>query len=104
MRVCGRRTKQLGVRASCAEDCLAAHTRTARRRIVAGVKAWPSFEDRVACRQFHLRMAVALAFLALTIGFAVIGAVILFTLSAVVTVGYSYEVVRFCTARQRFDV
>ena len=49
-------------------------------------------------------MALALAYAALTLLFAVIGAVFLLTLSAVVTAAFTYEVVRFCMERRRLGV
>ena len=44
-----------------------------------------------------------LAYAALTIVFAVIGAKFLLTLGTVVTLLFAYEVVRFCVAHRQFE-
>ena len=67
------------------------------------MKAWPIVDDSTYRRQFCTRLALASAYAALTILCAVIGAKVLLTLAAVVTVGFAYEVVRFCIAYRQSE-
>jgi hypothetical protein len=65
------------------------------------VKPWPTFADPTHRRQFRSRLALALAYAALAVVLAVIGAKVLFALAAVLTAGFAYEVVRFCFAHRQ---
>jgi uncharacterized membrane protein len=67
-----------------------------------GVKQRPFFADSIYRRHLCFRLAAVLAYAALTIVLAVIGAKFLLTLAAVVTVLFGYEVVRFCVAHRQF--
>jgi hypothetical protein len=67
------------------------------------VKRRPFFADSIYRRPFCFRLAAVLAYAALTIVFAVIGAKVLLTLATVVTFLFAYEVVRFCMAHRQFE-
>jgi hypothetical protein len=67
------------------------------------VKRRPFSEDSTYRRHLCFRVAAVLAYAALTIVLAVIGAKFLLTLATVVTLLFAYEVVRFCVAHREFE-
>jgi hypothetical protein len=67
------------------------------------VKRRPFFEDSTYRRHLCFRVAAVLAYAALTVVFAVIGARFLLALATVVTLVLAYEVGRFCVAHRQFE-
>ncbi len=67
------------------------------------MKRWPISEDSTYRRRFCSRLALVLVYAALAIVFGMIGATVLFTLTALLTVAFAYEVLRFHFEYRRSD-